>query len=50
MVSYNELNPIEQMILNWRNDNPVFIIVALILFVFIIIAIRIIEYNHKQKN
>lgn len=49
MVPYNELNSIEQMILNWRNDNPVLVIVILILFVFIIISCLIIEYNHNQK-
>lgn len=49
MVPYNELNTIEQMILNWRNDNPVFVVVILILFVFIVAACFIIEYNHNRK-
>jgi predicted negative regulator of RcsB-dependent stress response len=49
MVPYNELNHIEQAILNWRNDNPAFIIVVLILSVLIVAACFIIEYNHNRK-
>ena len=47
MVPYDELNSIEQVILNWRNDNPVITFLILLACAAIIAIAYMIE---RKKN
>lgn len=47
MVPYSELSPIEQAILNWRNDNPVITFLILLACAAIIAITYMVE---RKKN
>lgn len=50
MAPYNELTPIEQAILNWRNDNPVIVFIALFICIAIIVVSFVIERRHNIEK
>lgn len=50
MVDYNDLMPIEQMILDWRNENEIVIWLFIIASIAIIAATFYLEFKGNRKK
>lgn len=50
MVPYESLSPIEQAILNWRNDNPIVTLLILLACAAIIAIAYMVERNKNIKK